>query len=285
MWLSLHDARRDDHQGERDVPHLDRVPAQRPRRPPTVHRPADRRGSDLPRDPLRADAPDPGSRPRDRPRRRDRRPAADPGARQRGARTRRRRRAGRRAGRGVRRHRSTPSTNASCCGPSSRPRRPSRRPDISRRALQQILLPPGAAGDRGLDIAAAYRPAGQGDEVGGDFYDVFEAASGEWAVVIGDVCGKGVEAALVTARARYAIRAAAPRLTKPGAVLAAVNRTLVDQALDRFCTVAARVPPPDRRTVDADRRVRRASVATARPARPRPSGRTLRVAHRHVRRC
>src|SRR4051812_1145092 len=64
--------------------------------------------------------------------------------------------------------------------------------------LQRSLLPPAVPAVPGLDVAGVYRPAGQGDEVGGDFYDVFEARSGDWAIVVGDVRGKGAEAAVVT---------------------------------------------------------------------------------------
>ena len=66
-----------------------------------------------------------------------------------------------------------------------------------------------ADGRRACEVAAAYRPAGDGDEVGGDFYDVFQLGDDDWVVVVGDVSGKGVEAAAVTALARYTIRAAA----------------------------------------------------------------------------
>jgi sigma-B regulation protein RsbU (phosphoserine phosphatase) len=57
--------------------------------------------------------------------------------------------------------------------------------------LQQSLLPPATPQIPGLDVAAVYRPAGQGGEVGGDFYDVFESREGDWIVSIGDVRGKG----------------------------------------------------------------------------------------------
>ena len=76
------------------------------------------------------------------------------------------------------------------------------------RSLQEALIPPVVPVIDGLQLAAAYRPAG-GDEVGGDFYDVFQVGVDDWIVVVGDVTGKGVEAAKVTALARYTIRAAA----------------------------------------------------------------------------
>ena len=76
-------------------------------------------------------------------------------------------------------------------------------------------------------------------QVGGDFYDVFEVGDGDWVVVIGDVCGKGVEAAVVTALARYTIRAAAARLSSPSDVLETLNEALLRHGSERFCTVAS----------------------------------------------
>ena len=114
--------------------------------------------------------------------------------------------------------------------------------------LQASLIPPTLPAIAGLEVAAAYRPAGAGDEVGGDFYDVFENGRGDWAVVVGDVCGKGVEAATVTALARYTVRATAARGRRPRTVLSALNDALLRQGAERFCTVVyARV------RLDADR--------------------------------
>ncbi|MBW3668298.1 MAG: SpoIIE family protein phosphatase [Actinobacteria bacterium] len=106
------------------------------------------------------------------------------------------------------------------------------------RTLQQTLIPPTPPAIPGLDIAAVYRPAGAGEEVGGDFYDVFQLAEDDWVMAIGDVCGKGVDAAVVTALARYAIRAAAVQQPGPDAVLHALNEVLLRHDSDRFCTVA-----------------------------------------------
>jgi sigma-B regulation protein RsbU (phosphoserine phosphatase) len=64
------------------------------------------------------------------------------------------------------------------------------------RTLQQTLIPPHIPAIDGLDVSAEYRPAGDGSEVGGDFYDIFQASDDDWVVVIGDVCGKGVDAAV-----------------------------------------------------------------------------------------
>jgi phosphoserine phosphatase RsbU/P len=107
------------------------------------------------------------------------------------------------------------------------------------RTLQQTLIPPALPEIPGLDLAAAYRPAGRGEEVGGDFYDVFEIGDGDWVVVIGDVRGKGAEAAVVTALARYTIRAAAAQQRSPSDFLATLNDALTRHGTGRFCTVAA----------------------------------------------
>src|SRR5947207_8623136 len=106
------------------------------------------------------------------------------------------------------------------------------------RTLQESLLPPHLPELPGLDVAARFRAAGQGYEVGGDFYDLFEGSAGRWAVVIGDVCGKGAEAAAITALARYTLRAAAMRETNPVRILETLNQALLRQRGDRrFCTV------------------------------------------------
>ena len=72
-------------------------------------------------------------------------------------------------------------------------------------ALQGSLLPARLPEVPGVDLSAAYVPASEGLEVSGDFYDVFPVQGG-WAITVGDVCGKGQEAAAMTAAARHAIR-------------------------------------------------------------------------------
>ena len=107
--------------------------------------------------------------------------------------------------------------------------------------LQSSLLPPVLPDLPGMEIAAAYQPAGRGLEVGGDFYDVFNTAEDQWYAVIGDVCGKGAEAAAVTALARYTIRAAAVRRRSPSAILRWLSDAMLQQSADqdgRFCTIA-----------------------------------------------
>lgn len=107
------------------------------------------------------------------------------------------------------------------------------------RTLQQTLIPPSPPAIPDLDVAAGYRPAGDGSEVGGDFYDIFEVSSSDWVVALGDVQGKGAEAAAVTALARYTIRAAAVGNDRPSEMLAVVNDVLRSDGTDRFCTVVA----------------------------------------------
>jgi phosphoserine phosphatase RsbU/P len=104
--------------------------------------------------------------------------------------------------------------------------------------LQRTLIPPTPVAVPGLDVSAAYRPAGRGDEVGGDFYDVFEVREGDWVAVVGDVCGKGAEAAVVTAAARHALRTLTLREAEPSRVLWQLNEVLLGGAYGRYCTVA-----------------------------------------------
>ncbi len=108
--------------------------------------------------------------------------------------------------------------------------------DHAARTLQHSLLPPSIPRIPGVEVAARYRAAGATNEVGGDFYDVFEAG-GAWIISIGDVCGKGPEAAAVMAIARYTTPALALHETRPSALLAALNGSLLTQSPDgRFCT-------------------------------------------------
>lgn len=109
------------------------------------------------------------------------------------------------------------------------------------RTLQKSLLPPDLPEIKGLRLAARYHPAVEGLEVGGDFYDVFRTGRTTWAVVMGDVCGKGAEAASLTGLVRYTIRAAAMQTTRPAQILTMLNEAILRQEgplNERFATVA-----------------------------------------------
>ena len=151
------------------------------------------------------------------------------------------------------------------------------------RTLQRSLRPGGLPPVKGLSAAVRFRPAGEGIELGGDFYDLFEAGDGAWTALIGDVQGKGPDAAAVTALARHTMRAAAAYESRPSGVLALLHRALRDQTGDegRFCTVCYAHLRVGRDRVSARAGVRRASAAARRPRRrPRDPGRAPRHAAR-----
>jgi serine phosphatase RsbU (regulator of sigma subunit)/anti-sigma regulatory factor (Ser/Thr protein kinase) len=105
-------------------------------------------------------------------------------------------------------------------------------------ALQRSLLPPELPDIPGVELAAGYEAAGEGNEVGGDFYDVFEATPGRWRFAIGDVCGKGPEAAAVTGLTRHALRILAREGHDVPTVLERLNALIVDEgSRARFITL------------------------------------------------
>lgn len=105
--------------------------------------------------------------------------------------------------------------------------------------LQQSLRPTRLPEVPGARLAARWVPAGVQGPLSGDFYDVHPAAGGQgqWAFVFGDVVGKGVHAAVVTARARYAARALSAQGICPVEVMRALNEALLSEESERFCTV------------------------------------------------
>jgi serine phosphatase RsbU (regulator of sigma subunit) len=104
------------------------------------------------------------------------------------------------------------------------------------RTLQRSLLPAELPAPPGLQLAARYHSATTDLEVGGDFYDVFETDDG-WIAILGDVCGKGPQAAALTALTRYTTRAAALRTSDPGEILGQLNAAMLrDNAERRFAT-------------------------------------------------
>jgi PAS domain S-box-containing protein len=115
------------------------------------------------------------------------------------------------------------------------------------RVLQRSLLPPHLPEIPGVEVGAEYLSVGEASEVGGDFYDLINSVEDGWICAIGDVRGKGVEAASVTALARYTIRAVTLKNDRPSEVLAALNEAMLRQLPeDRFCTTACvRLEPQD----------------------------------------
>jgi serine phosphatase RsbU (regulator of sigma subunit)/anti-sigma regulatory factor (Ser/Thr protein kinase) len=108
------------------------------------------------------------------------------------------------------------------------------------RTLQQSLLPPALPDISGMRLAAAYQPAGTGAQVGGDFYDCFALPDGTWLALIGDVQGKGVEAAILTSFVQYTLRTLSMQSDgSPADMLRRLNDVLLaHDDSGRFCTLA-----------------------------------------------
>lgn len=113
------------------------------------------------------------------------------------------------------------------------------------RVLQRSLLPAALPTMEGLEVAGGYASAGSGLHVGGDFYDLFQIDADRFGFAIGDVSGKGHEAAATTALTRHTIRATALLRDHPSGVLDAVNDVLLEHGPDdRFCTAVYGVIRP-----------------------------------------
>ncbi|MFF4165957.1 PP2C family protein-serine/threonine phosphatase [Streptomyces sp. NPDC001741] len=113
--------------------------------------------------------------------------------------------------------------------------------------LQQSLLPPELPEVPGLETGSYYHTASP-DLLGGDFYDLFPVGSGRWAFFLGDVCGKGPQAAAVTSLTRHTLRAAALHDADPVTVLNTLNTVLHDRYTSgdtRYCTAIFGVLEPD----------------------------------------
>ena len=106
------------------------------------------------------------------------------------------------------------------------------------RTLQRSLLPPKLPVVPGIGFGAAYVPTGDAAEVGGDFYDVVPLRDDRWLLVIGDVSGKGVQAATVTGLVREVIRALVRGGRPLPEIIGRINETLVERGRGRFCTLA-----------------------------------------------
>ncbi|WP_411100943.1 PP2C family protein-serine/threonine phosphatase [Streptomyces sp. x-45] len=113
--------------------------------------------------------------------------------------------------------------------------------------LQQSLLPASLPSVPGMESAVHYRTASP-DRLGGDFYDLFPSDGGRFAFFLGDVCGKGPEAAAVTSLTRYTLRAAALHDPDPVAALTTLNKVLNERyngGDPRYCTVIFGLLEPD----------------------------------------
>lgn len=99
-----------------------------------------------------------------------------------------------------------------------------------------MFRPPTMLEIPGLDIAGVYRPAGDGTEIGGDFYDVFPTGPTSHAILLGDVSGKGAPAAIVAALVRHVVRAELLRCPSPAAVLAVAHDAVRHAHPEHFCT-------------------------------------------------
>jgi len=96
--------------------------------------------------------------------------------------------------------------------------------------LQESILPSRLPRIEGIEASSVYLPAGTDSDIGGDYYDLFTAPDGRVVVSIGDVCGKGVEAATKTSMIRYALRGMVIAGLEPGRVLTELNDMLLEVA-------------------------------------------------------
>jgi serine phosphatase RsbU (regulator of sigma subunit) len=114
-----------------------------------------------------------------------------------------------------------------------------KRSEDTARTLQESLLPRSVPAIPGCELAVRFAPVGAGELIGGDFYDAFPVAPERWAVVLGDVCGKGAEAAAVTAMARWTLRSLSGNAVDPADALRFLNESMMRQDLGgRFITIA-----------------------------------------------
>jgi PAS domain S-box-containing protein len=112
-------------------------------------------------------------------------------------------------------------------------------------ALQASLVPADLPVIPSLELASLFEPAGDGGEIGGDFLDVFPLGPDTWGVLLGDVSGKGAEAAAVTALARYTLRTLADPRHSPARTLGELNtRLLAATSVERHCTLVYAIARP-----------------------------------------
>jgi PAS domain S-box-containing protein len=103
------------------------------------------------------------------------------------------------------------------------------------RTLQQSLLPERLPAIPGYTLSGTYKPAVEGTEVGGDFYDAWKSGDG-WMITIGDVTGKGLEAAALTSLVRHNLRAMSEFVLSPAQLLARLDAVLKREGTRSMCT-------------------------------------------------
>ena len=103
--------------------------------------------------------------------------------------------------------------------------------------LRIALLPPALPSIPGLQVGARYRAALETTEIGGDFYEISPLGGGRWTLSVGDVCGKGVEAAVLTGRVRQSLRTAVLADAEPSRTLALLNAAMLSTDGNRFVTL------------------------------------------------
>jgi PAS domain S-box-containing protein len=141
------------------------------------------------------------------------------------------------------------------------------------RSLQAALLPPALPVADGLALAARYQVAESDVAIGGDFYDVIEVGDHSWGVVVGDVCGRGPDAAALTGLMRHSVRTVVVREERPSQVLAQTNAAVLDQIDDaKFCTAAYLRVTVDEAAGAGSVHVVASSAGHPRPALVRASG-------------
>jgi serine phosphatase RsbU (regulator of sigma subunit) len=114
-----------------------------------------------------------------------------------------------------------------------------RQSEATTRVLRQSLLPSEIPTIPDCELAVRFLPARADELVGGDFYDVFRVGADQWAIVVGDVCGKGADAAAVTAMARWTLRSLAATAVAPADALRFLNQAMLNLDVHgRFITIA-----------------------------------------------
>jgi hypothetical protein len=104
------------------------------------------------------------------------------------------------------------------------------------RTLRDALVPAPLPSIPAVQFGASYRPAQEASQIGGDFYDVTPRPDGQWAMSIGDVCGKGISAAVLTGQVRQSLRTASLVTDNPAEALRLVNETLLRSDGTTFVT-------------------------------------------------